>query len=151
MVINSAFVKWLTITIPTLVGALICGQYGLFEHIYQFDKSFISFIIFGLFTAMSLYIGKMTYGLERKGLELGWLVSEQCLTLGMIGTVIGFLMMLGDMGSVMADQAAVAKFLAKFSIGFGTALYTTLVGLVCSSLLKLQLFNLSYTLGKIND
>jgi hypothetical protein len=151
MIINSTFIKWLTITVPTFVGALICGKYGLYEHVYQFDKSFLSFTIIGLFIATSLYIGKMSFNLQRKGIELCWLISEQCLTLGMIGTVIGFLMMLGDMNILTSDVEAISRFLAKFSIGFGTALYTTIVGLICSSLLKLQLFNISYTVGKIND
>ena len=61
----------------------------------------------------------------------------------MIGTVIGFLMMLGlafqnlNVEDVTSVQTAI-KFM---SLGMSTALVTTLVGLVSGLLLELQLIN----------
>ena len=76
------------------------------------------------------------------------IVEPSCLALGMIGTVIGFLLMLGtafsdlDVTSSEALQAA----LASMAVGMSTALYTTLIGLVCSLIIKVQLMNLEVAL-----
>ncbi len=79
--------------------------------------------------------------------EIGWFCSEFCLTLGMIGTVLGFIMMLGEFGKVDAgDVTSIQKLLSGMSLGMATALYTTIVGLVCGSLLKIQYFNLAQSL-----
>ena len=70
-------------------------------------------------------------------------ITELLLALGMIGTVIGFILMLG--GSFeslnLSDTGSVKTALTAMAIGMSTALYTTLVGMVCSQILKVQLVN----------
>jgi biopolymer transport protein ExbB/TolQ len=63
--------------------------------------------------------------------------------MGMIGTVIGFILMLGGSFESLnvADTGSVKTALTDMALGMSTALYTTLVGLVCSQLLKVQLVN----------
>jgi biopolymer transport protein ExbB/TolQ len=74
------------------------------------------------------------------------------LTLGMIGTVAGFIYMLSSSFSEMDPQNVVSMqgVLAKMSCGMSTALYTTAAGLVCSLLLKLQLFNFTHHLDYLS-
>ncbi len=146
------FLRWLLIVIPVTVVAIISGFLGLYQSIYENDKSWISFSVLGIFVLQSIWIGYQTYALRLKGTQFGWMVSDMCLTLGMIGTIVGFLMMLvGGFTVASGDTAGIQALLARFSIGLGTALYTTLVGLICSMLIKLQLFNLGYALGQIKD
>jgi hypothetical protein len=56
------------------------------------------------------------------------------LTLGMIGTVAGFIYMLDTSFSKMDPQNVVSLqgVLSKMGVGMSTALYTTAAGLVCS-------------------
>ena len=63
----------------------------------------------------------------------------------MIGTVSGFLIMLtGAFAGVdLGDEVAMKNVLEKMSKGMSTALYTTLFGLICGSLLKVQYFSLA--------
>lgn len=81
-----------------------------------------------------------------KDTKSAWYIAESCLTLGMIGTVAGFLLMLGaafgniDVSNTQTLQAA----LSSMAIGMSTALYTTLVGLVASLFIKSQLINLEH-------
>ncbi len=76
-------------------------------------------------------------------IEKGWLWSDIVLSLGMIGTVIGFMMMLaGFVGIDFSDFDSVQSLIAKLSVGMSTSLSTTLVGLISSVILKLQFFNL---------
>ena len=76
--------------------------------------------------------------------EIGWFISDFVLTIGMIGTVSGFLLMLtGAFAGVdLTDEVAMKNVLEKMSKGMSTALYTTLFGLICGSLLKIQYFSL---------
>ena len=70
----------------------------------------------------------------------------------MIGTVVGFiLMLLGSFQNIDAgDTIALQKTLGQLASGMSTALFTTLVGLVSSILLKVQFFNLSQGIAQKN-
>ncbi len=83
-------------------------------------------------------------------MEVGWFTSDLCLTIGMIGTVIGFIMMLSGFATVDISNAKTIQDLVKaLGVGMSTALYTTLVGLVCSICLKIQYFNLNQAIDKV--
>ena len=77
----------------------------------------------------------------RRGQELGWFVADLLLSLGLLGTVIGFILMLAPISALdTADESAIKGALAAMSGGMAVALYTTLAGLVGGMLLKLQGF-----------
>jgi hypothetical protein len=77
----------------------------------------------------------------RSGHELGWFVADLLLSLGLLGTVIGFVLMLGPMSHLdAADHGAIRAALAAMSGGMAVALYTTLAGLIGGMLLKIQGF-----------
>ncbi|MGH6919115.1 MAG: MotA/TolQ/ExbB proton channel family protein [Geminicoccaceae bacterium] len=71
----------------------------------------------------------------------GWFISDLLLSLGLLGTVIGFIVMLGPISGLDAgDQSAIKGALAAMSGGMAVALYTTLAGLIGGMLLKIQGF-----------
>jgi len=71
--------------------------------------------------------------------EIGWFVSDMMLKLGLLGTIIGFIFMLGSVANIADfDVSNMQKILQHMSNGMGTALYTTLAGLICSILSALQ-------------
>lgn len=75
----------------------------------------------------------------RHGHEFGWFIADLLLSLGLLGTVIGFIAMLAPISGLDGgDQAAIKEALAAMSGGMAVALYTTLAGLVGGMLLKLQ-------------
>jgi len=77
----------------------------------------------------------------RRGHELGWFVADLLLSLGLLGTVIGFILMLGPISQLdSVDQGAIRAALAAMSGGMAVALYTTLAGLIGGMLLKVQGF-----------
>ncbi|MEM3000584.1 MAG: MotA/TolQ/ExbB proton channel family protein [Nitrososphaerales archaeon] len=140
------------IVVPITVLAIIAGKLGVYREIYIQDKSWLSFTILSIFIAATVWCGIQTYKLSANGLQFIWFVSDACLTIGMIGTIIGFLIMFSDgIVIVPGDIAGIQRLLSRFGVGVGTALYTTLVGLVCSLVLKLQLFNICHALGQIKD
>lgn len=164
------FLRWWLFVTIALVGGIFGYKWGIFHEIYNQDVTKISFLIFTILGFMSLWCGIKTFRLSRmpkkiksdseyyyfsKKLEdladIGWFSSDLCLTLGMIGTVVGFIFMLGngfanlDIGNVQSIQEA----LVQIGLGMSTALYTTLVGMISSVILKIQYFNLTHGLKGI--
>ena len=77
----------------------------------------------------------------RRGHELGWFVADLLLSLGLLGTVIGFILMLAPISGLdTSDESAIRVALAAMSGGMAVALYTTLTGLIGGMLLKVQGF-----------
>jgi hypothetical protein len=77
----------------------------------------------------------------KQGHLFGWFVADLLLSLGLLGTVIGFIAMLGPISGLDAgDQSAIKAALGAMSGGMAVALYTTLTGLIGGMLLKIQGF-----------
>ena len=138
---------------------------GVIQKVNQADFTKISFLIYAVFAIFTIRTGIETYRLCRenkvtnrhiaiyyKKSDIGWFVSDTLLTLGMIGTVAGFIYMLSSSFSEMDPQNVISMqgVLAKMGAGMSTALYTTAAGLVCSLLLKLQVFNFTHHLDYLS-
>ena len=106
-----------------------------------------------------MWLGKKIYSFKNhwqgeeeafESVSPGWFIAETCLVLGLIGTVTGFILMLGtaftelDVTNIVSVQGA----LVKMSLGMSTALYTTLVGLISSLAIKIQLVTIERQLEK---
>ena len=69
----------------------------------------------------------------------GHFIGETLLKLGLVGTIVGFILMLLPVGEIQEfDASQMQRLLSAMSGGMAVALYTTLAGLVTSTLLKLQ-------------
>ena len=70
---------------------------------------------------------------------LGNFASDVLLKLGLLGTIVGFILMLLPVGEIeQFDPSLMQQLLSSMSGGMAVALYTTLAGLITSTLLKLQ-------------
>jgi len=153
---------WLFFTLISL-GLFVLVVSGALHKINAVDVTKISFLILAVFIIFTVRTGKNTYRLckaQDDGTaldrydgddELGWFVSDMLLTMGMIGTVIGFIYMLGTSFQEFdpSNTGSLKLVMSKMSTGMSTALYTTAAGLICSLLLKLQLFNFSHRLASL--
>ena len=71
--------------------------------------------------------------------EAGWFVASSLVKLGLLGTVIGFLLMLAPVTTLESfDQSQIQHLLRQMTVGMGVALSTTLFGLVGTILLGIQ-------------
>lgn len=71
--------------------------------------------------------------------EIGWFLSGLCLKLGLLGTVVGFVLMLESVTTVKSlDISDIQEMLSRMTLGMGVALNTTLAGLGANVLLSLQ-------------
>ena len=73
--------------------------------------------------------------------RLGWLLADLLIKLGLLGTVIGFILMLGAIsGTENLDITNIQMLLVEMGSGMRVALFTTLSGLVAGTLLGFQYF-----------
>ena len=163
------FLRWWLFMILVAVGCTIGWKLDFFQEVYDNDQTSLSLVIMAIFVYMSIWCGSKSWVLssisqeelgdsdERYNRisryeEIGWFVSEQMLTIGMIGTVAGFIMMLGSgfIGIDLKNTQSMLKLIGQVASGMATALYTTLMGLVCSLLMKVQYFNLSHGLANLD-
>jgi hypothetical protein len=71
--------------------------------------------------------------------KLGALAADTLLKLGLLGTIIGFILMLGPVAGLDgADPDSVKAAMGVMSTGLAVAMYTTLAGLIGALLLKAQ-------------
>ena len=84
--------------------------------------------------------------------KLGLFVSEALLRLALLGTAVGFILMLVPIAGLLAfDAESLRKALAGMSGGMATALNITVTGIATALLLKLQYFFLDKALGDLLD
>jgi len=75
----------------------------------------------------------------RAPVELGWFLVDVTIRLGLLGTIIGFILIFTSLSGVSIDAAeGLRDLLVAMSGGMGTALLTTLAGLVGASVLSVQ-------------
>ena len=150
-----SLLKWWLVFCLTLLGMCACVYFNIHKDLYAADVTRLSFLIISIFICTSVWIGTKTYkiGIHQdynQKSDVGWFISESCLALGMVGTVTGFLIMLGTAfeNVDVTNSATLQQALADMATGMSTALWTTLVGLVCSLIIKVQLVNLEVALNE---
>lgn len=75
----------------------------------------------------------------RSPVEIGWFVVDTLIRLGLLGTIIGFILILASLREGPAPNPDdIRALLIAMSSGMGTALFTTLAGLVAATLLGVQ-------------
>ena len=71
--------------------------------------------------------------------DIGWFAVDVLLKLGLLGTIVGFVLMLGSVTETVSfDVNTMQEVLRQMSTGMGTALYTTMIGLIGSVCLGFQ-------------
>jgi hypothetical protein len=166
MIKRILFLKWWLFMSAVLAAAAYMIGKGGIATLWNNDSTKLSFLLLFLFLQMSLWCGYKTWRLsvfiDRNGtekylvekiehlIEVGWFASDLCLSIGMVGTVVGFIMMMSGFSSIdVSNMRTVEEMIKGLGSGMSTALYTTLVGLVCSALLKVQYFNLSQAIDTV--
>ena len=133
--------KWYGIFCSSILMVFLCYYFGILHELYQTDFTKLSWVIIAIFFAMSIALGYKLHKKDVRTTDFGWFVAESMLSIGMVGTVIGFIYMLTTIftGLDVQQVATVQQALSDMATGMGTALWTTLVGLIFSIIYKTQL------------
>ncbi len=82
--------------------------------------------------------------------QLGSFASDALMKLGLLGTIIGFILMLAPIAGLdSADRASIKSSMGLMSDGMAVAMYTTLSGLVGSILVQTQYYLLDEATAKL--
>ena len=151
----SLFLKWVISAALIALGSVAAVITGVADAVADNDVTRISFMIYIVFILSTIYSGFLTYKLSHlnefddlSAEEFSsrnnyvWFISDILTTMGMIGTVLGFIYMLGSsFGEIdPSNTIAMSGALSKMGVGMSSALYTTAAGLICSTFLKVQAF-----------
>ena len=80
----------------------------------------------------------------------GAFVSDTLMKLGLLGTIIGFIIMLAPIAGLdVNDKLAMKSSMGLMSDGMAVAMYTTLAGLVGSILVRIQYYMLDAATGRV--
>ena len=164
LIAKRPLLRWWLFAIIMILALFGAFQTGIIDEVYRVDVTGLSFLILGILTVMSVKCGIDTFRLTslenvtEKNIneayskaEIGWFVSDICLTLGMVGTVAGFIYMLSSSFANIdvSNVSSLQNVLAHMSAGMATALYTTAAGLISSAFLKVQYFNYSTEVDRL--
>lgn len=145
---NRKFLYWWLLNCLTVALLFVLWDFGILRSVYTQDATYITFLLTVLLTGATASIGWKYY---KHKLNTSYFVesyvSSIAITLGMVGTVIGFMIMLsGTFGNIeLNDVQAVKRLLEALTTGLFTALNTTLVGLITSLHLRTQFVLLGST------
>ena len=137
-----------------VLGLILFGGYLLFDRglvgvLLEGDKSRLSWLILAIWLGMS---GRWLFLLRRmestdmiaeddmvRWLNHGWFAADSVLKIGLLGTIIGFILMLAPIGELTSfDPSSLQGALAAMSAGMAVALYTTLTGLIANIIMRFQ-------------
>lgn len=131
---------WLSVSVMVaiaLASVFLIDSHLLFWHN---DITYLSSVILVLWAMSTINVG-IQIQKNQKSTEVSWFVADTFLTIGMIGTVIGFVYMLSTTFASLNpdDTNSMKAAIATMAAGMSTALLTTLAGLIASLCLKFQL------------
>jgi len=139
---TSKFWSWWTVYATSMITmGILTIHLGYGQYLLETDASYLSFVIMLLYSAIGLNIGILIFRKEETAHDALHFFSEKLMTgLGFIGTLVGIMLMFShgadvDLSNVDAAQAYNAGILGSI----GTAVQTSLFGIVAALLLQFQL------------
>jgi hypothetical protein len=155
---HTKFAAWWVSVLLTVTGVFWAAYFGMVQKIWEVDETMITSIIVIVFVACNIILGVVARQVDRpfvvsrsvlqekikSRLQTVWFASEQIMALGMLGTVIGLVLMLTSNSVGGMSQGSMQSALGDMWTHMGLALYTNAVGLVCSIVLKVQVYLVGY-------
>ena len=136
------FWYWWTVTILGVFAAGM-GEYffSISSIILEYDQTYISLLIISIAFIFTIAVGWNWRYMNNGVPDIYWYTAEAVIALGMIGTIIGFMIVLSQtfIDIDVSDTDDVKELISTMAGGMGTALITTLAGLVSSTWMKIQL------------
>lgn len=126
-------------------GLIVGIHFNVIDMILAADPTYISMFILVVHAVTVVLIGYYTFKKDLHNLEPLWFVSETQLGLGMIGTLVGFIIMFSGAFATGITPENIKNVITAIALGVGTAIWTTLVGLSSGLIIKALLVNLEKT------
>lgn len=148
------FAQWAVMASLIVVGAIFAHRLGWTAYL-QDDPTRITYVTLSVFALATAWCGRLSWRLssgdDLRGIELdlkhGWFASSLCVSIGLIGTAVGYYMMLKH-GNAGGDPAKVIEMaFANTAI----AIVNTVIGAVCGVLVEIQSHMVEHAVEKMAD
>ena len=138
-IVMKSLLWWLIVCLTSLFTYIVY-DFGLLIPFYDKDITMLTYFITAIFVGTTISIGYKN-AVQHDNYNNEWFISDVVLTLGMIGTIVGFIIMLSGTFDTLqvSDADSVRILISSMSKGLYTALNTTLAGLISSVIIKTQL------------
>lgn len=138
---NRYMIFWWVMCCLQVLGFAIAARFGLYHEIIGIDPTYITHLIAYIHIIASLIIGYSIWKQHEPFSDALWYTAETQLSLGMIGTLVGFIIMLNSAFAHIStgDMEGIKNSIAMIGVGMGVAIRATLLGLLSSVLIKAQL------------
>lgn len=128
--------RWWLLHIVLLALVFAGNQAGYVSAVWHADQTYLSAGI------ALVWVGGVAASAFDRWNTVEWL-AQRCFQLGLIGTVLGFIIALSGVDPEQAQNLDATKaMVATLIVGMSTALYTTLVGALANLWLRLLSFAL---------
>lgn len=139
---RNVFLQWALMATLIALGATIAGTLGWFKHLFGSDPTHVTYVTVSVFVLATAWCGNLAWQLANGGvpkvidvrLQHARFASSLCVSVGLIGTAIGYYIMLKN-GNAMGDPSEIIK--AAFA-NTSIAIVNTIFGAVCGVLLEVQ-------------
>ncbi len=146
---RKVFLRWWVIFCLSVFGVAGLHFFGFINYLWDMDLSKLSFLIISLYAVTSIRIGQLSSHLNSKKVHAYSFkplreAADWMLGLGLIGTLFGFSWVLINsfVGIDISQTDQIKAAMGEIGSGMGTAVYTSLVGMTCSLVTRIQLINL---------
>ena len=141
---KNLFLQWALFVCLVLIGTAIGTSLGWMGYVVNGDPTHITLVTLAVFVCSTLYLGRLSWRLTNGGdakviahkLSTGWFASSVCVTLGLLGTVVGYFVMMQGVPGTGEDVAE--QLVHQIRAGMGTVLVNTIVGAICGLLIEVQ-------------
>jgi hypothetical protein len=134
------FWKLWTLFVAILTGLGAAWHFGYVSYVLENDVTRLSVIIAAVFFGASAWVGVLAVKGKQPTTML-YFIAGSCTKLGLLGTVGGLMIMMSanftDIDNPDVDM--IEGVITSMISGMGTAMLTTLVGIMAAMLLEMQL------------
>lgn len=135
---------WFIFVLGNTIAAFWLVYMGVFAWMIQVDITFISVLVLMLYSwsILSLLHDVKSKKPFKEKFDVQYFIANHLPALGLLGTVIGLMFAVNAMSSMninVSDQSTIIKLMQQMFTALGTALVTTIVGLITSLMLKAQI------------
>ena len=135
---------WIMFLIANLSLTFWLVQAGIPMWVVEKDFTFLSVFIFVLYigSVISLWFDAKTKKSIEEKFNVQWFIANHLTVIGLLGTVIGLMVGVDALAEIeinLEEPKEILSIIKTLFLALSTALVTTIVGLIASLLLKIQI------------
>lgn len=139
--------SWWVLVAANIIASFWLWYFGVFHYVFETDMTYISGIIGVLYICVLLYLPVefTSYKNVFSSADIysrPYYIANHLPALGLLGTVIGLMFAVNVMAHMeinIEDPNSVLDMMKRMFSALGTSLITTIVGIILSLLLKIEL------------